>query len=272
MNNPSIYSGTQAIARAVAILKAFGPDPAQRTPQELSSRTGLNRSTVYRILNALEREELVVSDGAGRYHLGPELAILGGLALRQLDLRGVALPFLRDLAKRSGETVDLEVLRGTQVLIVEELPGDYLLSTSSNIGTLWPAHCTSTGKLLLAALSPNELDTLLAGGLCTCGPRSITDAAALRAELRATLARGYATSYEELEAHLHAVGAPIYDHQGRIVAAVSISGPAARMPRRREPELVRMVVESCAQISHALGYRPRTEDRRSRIDPRSSIL
>src|SRR5262245_36549648 len=122
MNNAVIYSGTQAIARAVAILKAFGPEPSERTPQELSARTGLNRSTVYRILNALEREELVVSDGAGRYHLGLELAILGGLALRRLDLRGLALPYLRELARRSGETVDLEVLRGAQVVIVEELP------------------------------------------------------------------------------------------------------------------------------------------------------
>jgi IclR family transcriptional regulator, acetate operon repressor len=255
MNNVSNYTGTQAIARAVAVLKAFGPEAAQRTPQELSSRTGLNRSTVYRILNALEREDLVASDGAGRYHLGPELAILGGLALRQLDLRGVALPFLRELAKRSGETVDLEVLRGAHVIVVEELPGDYLLNTSSNVGTLWPAHCTSTGKLLLAALPADQLDALLAGGLCACGPRSITDAAVLRAESSAALARGYAISYEELEAHMHAVGAPIYDHQGRLVAAVSVSGPAARMPRRREPELVRLTVDTCAQISHALGYR-----------------
>jgi DNA-binding IclR family transcriptional regulator len=268
MNNAPSYSGTQAIARAVAILKAFGPESARRTPQELSSRTGLNRSTVYRILNALEREELVVSDGFGRYHLGPGLAILGGLALRQLDLRGVALPFLRELAKRSGETVDLEVLRGAHVIIVEELPGDYLLSASSNVGTIWPAHCTSTGKLLLAALPPAELDALLASGLAAYGPRSITDAAALRDELRATLARGYATSYEELEAHLHAVGAPIYDHQGRIVAAVSISGPAARMPRRREPELVRMALDTCAQISHALGYRPGNESHEQRIEDR----
>jgi DNA-binding IclR family transcriptional regulator len=255
MNSTSTYTGTQAIARAVAVLKAFGPDPAQRTPQELSSRTGLNRSTVYRILNALEREELVASDGAGRYHLGSELASLGGLALRQLDLHGVALPHLRDLARRSGETVDPEVLRGAQIMIVEEIPGDYLLSPSGNIGTVYPAHCTSTGKLLLAALPPDALDALLSGELRACGPCSLTDAAALREALRVARERGYATSYEELEAYLHSVGAPIYDHRGHVVAAVSVSGPAARMPRHREPELVRMVVDATARISHALGYR-----------------
>jgi IclR family acetate operon transcriptional repressor len=255
MNNTTPYGGTQAIERAVAILRAFGPEPGGRTPQDLSRRTGLNRSTVYRILSALEHAEMVVSDGAGHYRLGPELAILGGLALRQMDLRGVALPYLHGLARRSGETIDLEVLRGASVLIVEEIAGEHLLNTSSNLGTLYPAHCTATGKLLLAALPPDALDTLLAAGMHACGPGSITDRAALRAELRAALARGYATSYEELEAHLHAIGAPIYDHQGRITAAVSISGPAARMPRHREPEFAQMLIEACTQISHALGYR-----------------
>lgn len=256
MNTTATYSGTQAIARAVAILQAFGPEPGGRTPQELSRRTGLNRSTVYRILNALECAELVASDGAGRYRLGPELAILGGLALRQMDLRSVALPYLHSLAQRSGETVDLDLLHGANVLLVEEIAGDYLLSASSNIGTLYPAHCTATGKLLLAALPAERLDALLAAGLRAHGPRSITDAMALRAELEAALARGYSTSYDELEAHLHAVGAPIYDHQGHMAAAVSISGPAARMPRHREAAFVQMLIETCAQISHALGYRP----------------
>ncbi len=255
MNNNSTYNGTQAVLRAVALLKAFGPDTARLTPQELSRRTSLNRSTVYRLLSALEREGLVVADGASGYRLGAELAVLGGLALRQMDLRAVALPFLRELAKRSGETVDLEILRGADVMIVEEIPGDHLLSASSNVGTLYPAHCTATGKLLLAHLPPQALAEFLAGQLRAPGPRTITDEVALRADLQAAVARGYATAYEELEAHLHAVGAPIFDHQGQAAAAVSISGPAARLPRRREPELARLVMEAGAQISRAMGYR-----------------
>lgn len=255
MNTGMAYNGTQAIRRAVAVLKAFGPGPAQLTAPEISLRTGLNRSTVYRLLSALEHDGLVVADGAGRYRLGPDLAILGTLALRQMNLRDVAAPHLRALAERSGETVDLEVLHGANVLIVEEATGDHLLSASSNIGTLYPAHCTSTGKLLLADLPPATLDAILAQPLASCGPRAITSADELRAELRTSLARGYATSYGELEAHLHAVGAPIRDLGGRVVAAIGISGPAARMPRRREPELAAMLAEACATISQQLGYR-----------------
>ena len=101
----------------------------------------------------------------------------------------------------------------------------------------------------------HESEAILAAELCACGPRTITDPEALRADLRASLARGYATAYEELEAHLHAIAAPIYDHQGRITAALSISGPAARMPRHHEPEMAHMLMDACAQIAHALGYR-----------------
>src|SRR5436190_12273124 len=234
MNNHALYPGTQAIQRAVAVLKAFGPDPAHLTAQQLSQRTGLNRSTVYRLLSALEHEGLVAADADGRYRLGPDMAILGMLALRQLDLRALALPFMRTLAEQSGETIDLEVRHGAQVMIIEEVAGDYLLNASSNIGTLYPAHCTATGKLLLAALPADQLEPILAVELCACGPRSITHPAALRADMEASLARGYATAYEELEAYLHAVAAPIYDHQGHMAAALSISGPSARMPRRRE--------------------------------------
>jgi DNA-binding IclR family transcriptional regulator len=215
---------------------------------------------VYRLLSALEHEGLVAVGEDGRYRLGPDIAILGTLALRQIDLRTLAQPFMRALAERSGETVDLEIRHGVRVMIIEEIAGDHLLNASSNIGTLYPAHCTATGKLLLAALPAAALEAILAAELCACGPRAITDPEALRADLEASLARGYATAYEELEAHLHAVAAPIYDHQGQIAAALSISGPAARMPRRREPEIARMLLDACAEIAHALGYRERSNE------------
>jgi DNA-binding IclR family transcriptional regulator len=156
----------------------------------------------------------------------------------------VALPHLHALARESGETVDLEVLRGASTVIVEEVAGDRVLSASANLGRTYPAALTSTGKALLAHLPPGELDALVPAG----DP--------LRDELALTRARGYATSYEELEAFLHAVGAPIFDHAGRAVAAISISGPAARMPREREAALATPVVAACRAISEELGFRP----------------
>jgi DNA-binding IclR family transcriptional regulator len=255
MNKISGYNGTQAIRRAVAVLKAFGPDPARLTAQQLSQRTGLNRSTVYRLLSALEAEGLVAAHGDGRYRLGPELVVLGGRALRQMNVRAVALPWLRELAHETGETVDLEVLSGASVMIIEEIAADHLLNTSSNIGRTYPATCASTGKALLAWGPSDALEGVLRSELPGCGPGSIRDGAALREELETVRTRGYATSYEELEAHLHAVGAPIFNHAGEAVAAVSVSGPAARLPREREPEIARLVMNACAAVSERLGYR-----------------
>lgn len=252
MNNEA-YSGTQAVQRAVAVLQSFGPGAAPLTPQEISRRTGLNRSTIYRLLSALESAGFVVADD-GRYRLGPELIALGGLALRQTDLRAAALPALRELARRTGETIDLEVLRGGEVVIVEEVAGDHLLSTASNVGTRYPAHCTATGKVLLARLPPARLDEFLAAPLSVCGPRTLTGPA-LRAALEQALTRGYAASYEELEAHLHAIGAPVFDHDGQVIAAVSISGPAARLPQRSEAQLAELLIGCCSEISRMLGYR-----------------
>src|SRR5262245_56657406 len=158
----SPYTGTQAISRAVAILKALGDQRSALTPQQISVLVRLNRSTVYRILSALEHDGLVALDETGRYILGPELVALGSSALRQINLRQVALPVLQELARRSGETVDLEILHGQPVMVLEEIIGDHLLNTSSNIGTLYPAHCTATGKLLLAYLPEDALATVLA--------------------------------------------------------------------------------------------------------------
>lgn len=254
MNN-DLYTGTQAIRRAVALLKAFGPDSNALTPMELSQRADLNRSTVYRLLNALEHEGFVASDEAGRYRLGPEMAILGALALRQIDLRALAQPYMRTLVGQTGETVDLEVLHGGQTLIIDEMSGDHLVSAASNVGTLYPAHCASTGKALLAALAPEALDMALEGVLMARGPRSITEPDALREELALVRARGYATSYDELEAHLNAIGAAIFDHRGVAVAAISVSAPATRLPRKREAEIAALVVAASKAISAQLGFR-----------------
>ncbi len=254
MNN-DLYTGTQAVRRAVALLKAFEPDGKALTPAELSQRVELNRSTVYRLLNALQHEGLIAADEQGRYRLGPELAILGALALRQIDLRALAQPYMRSLVAQTGETVDLEVLHGAQTLIIDEVSGDHLVSAASNVGTLYPAHCASTGKALLAQLAPEAVHVALEGALVARGPRSITDRDALSEELALVRARGYATSYDELEAHLNAIGAAIFDHRGVAVAAISVSAPAARLPYEREAEVAALVMHVSKAISAQLGYR-----------------
>ncbi len=256
------YHGTQAVSRAVSILKTFESAKGGLTAVQIAAKLNLNRSTVHRLLSVLEAEGLVARDYApggerhSAYRLGPTLVSLGGLALRQINLRAIALPHLRALAQKSGETVDLEILVGSEVMIIEEVPAEHMLrvGVGDNIGSRYPAHTTSTGKLLLAGLSEAELKATLPAKLHAMTPFTVIDKQLLRGQLEEARAQGWAVSWEELEAGLAAVGAPIAGRDGEIIAAVSISGPTARIDRSQIRDLAALVMETTKRITHELGF------------------
>jgi len=261
------YHGTQAVSRAVSILKIFETAPGGLTAAQIAAHLDLNRSTVHRLLSVLEAEGLVTRDYAAAsdannaarysaYRLGPTLVSLGGLALRQINLRATALPYLRSLAQKSGETVDLELLVGSDVMIIEEVPAEHMLrvGVGDNLGARYPAHAASTGKLLLAGLSEAELKAALPGKLAALTPFTVTDKQVLRAQLEEARQQGWALSWEELEAGLVAVGAPISGRDGEPIAAVSISGPTARIDRSQVKILAMLVMDTTRRITRELGF------------------
>ena len=263
------YHGTQAVSRAVSVLKVFESANSGLTAAQIAGKLNLNRSTVHRLLSVLEAEGLVARDttfnGEPRnsaYRLGPTLVSLGGLALRQINLRAVALPQLRALAQKSGETVDLELLVGPEVMIIEEVQGEHMLrvGVGDNIGSRYPAYATSTGKLLLAGLSEAELKATLPNKLAALTPFTVTDKQVLREQLAEARRQGWALSWEELEAGLVAIGAPITGRDGEPIAAVSISGPTARIDRSQIKHLSLIVMDTTKRITRELGF-GRTERR-----------
>src|SRR2546428_12913832 len=171
-----IVTGNQAVRRAIAVLKAFSDDAPEMGVTEVSGRLTLNKSTVYRLLSAFEGEGLIAkSPETGKYRLGPELIVLGEQVLRHTDVHRVALPFLRELADRTGETVDLEVLSGGNVVTIEEIAGKHVVAAAGAIGMPWAAHATSTGKVLLAQLPPEKQRQILTRALKKFTPRTVTD-------------------------------------------------------------------------------------------------
>ncbi|MCM2257562.1 MAG: IclR family transcriptional regulator [Vicinamibacteria bacterium] len=253
---PKAYPGTQAVVRALRLLKAFGSGAAERGLAELSRDQGLNKTTTYRLLTALESEGLV-QRGASReaWRLGPELIALGSRAGGAVDLRSAARAELEALARDTRETASLEVLVGRDTLIVDEVQGGYMIGTAPAAGTRWPAHATSTGKVILAFTDEATLEAFLAAPLARCTPRTLVGAAALRRDLQRVRARGYAVTTEELEAGYVAVGAPVRDAAGQVVAAVSVGGPRARLGAAAVAELGRRLPQAAAVLSHRLGYR-----------------
>jgi DNA-binding IclR family transcriptional regulator len=255
MTDSAPYPGTQAVRRAIALLKAFTDERPEWGLTELSRAVNLNKTTVYRLLTALESEGMVTrSAETDDYRLGPAAIVLGGMALRSNDLRSVSRAELEQLAQITGETATLEVLAGGEVLVLDEVAGTHLLSVSSSIGMTWPLHATSTGKNLLAHLPEAEQEAILHYPLPRFTESTLTTRNALQKALANIRAQGFAAAIGELEEGFVDVSAPILDANGRAAAAISLCGPAARLTETRITEVAALVMGAAERISQRLGY------------------
>ncbi|HBY98957.1 MAG: IclR family transcriptional regulator [Ardenticatenaceae bacterium] len=248
----------QSVERAIAILNSFSVDEPELGVGQLSRHLGLAKSTVFRLLSALEAGGLVAQNPeSGRYRLGVGLVGLASNVIAYADLRRVGRFHLQYLANTLQETVSLSILDGSETVNVEQFaPPGRLVREVGWVGRRMPSHTVSVGKAILAFLPEEEL-ACLDGHLEALTPHTITDPQAFRAELAEVQEQGYATAFEELEEGLHAVAAPIYNHEDHVVAAVSVSGPSYRLTRERIREVAPQVVDAALQISRELGYRSR---------------
>ena len=249
-SNTHPLSGTRSVVRAISVLKTLGRSDSAYGITELGTATGLSKATVFRLLGALETEGMVARDDAsGAYRLGPELIALGASALSTTDLRAIAHDELVRLAGESGETATLEVMTEGEILVVDEAQGRFLFGATPEIGRCWPAHATSTGKILLALTDPMPA----LPRLTRFGSKTITTRAELERELARVRHQGYAIAIDELDAGLGAIAAPIRNHLGFVIAALSINGPATRLGPKRRRTLIPKVLRAANRVSRRLG-------------------
>jgi len=229
----------QAAERALALLTTFDESRTEIGVTEMAESLGVHKSTASRLAAALERAGFLSRAGK-RYRLGIELIRLGTLALRSFDVVATMQPAMEKLSRQTGETVNLAVPDGVDILNVAELPSTYILSCSGGwTGRRTKPHAVANGKVLLAygAIAvPRQLEKYT--------EHTITTPGALQDELAAVRRDGYATATAELEDGLVAAAAPVFDGTGSCVAALSISGPAYRMPPERLDELGKLCAES----------------------------
>jgi DNA-binding IclR family transcriptional regulator len=199
-------------------------------------------------LGLLSREE-----PAGPYRLGLEIVGLAGVALAGLDLRRIARPHLISLSGTIGETASVAVWDRGEAVMIDHVPGFEPLRSLGALGRRYPAHCTSPGKVLLAHRPQPEVDQILAGPLPAYTPRTVTDPAALRAELGMIRMRGYAVNMGELNRELAGVSAAIRDHDGDVVAALCLAGPLFRFDKGRMTQLIESIVVAADAVSAEMG-------------------
>lgn len=248
-----------SVRNAARVLKTFRDRP-ELGITELSRELGLGKSTAHRLVTTLCAEDLLYRDPyTGRYRLGPVMLELGSAADADADLHAAAGAPMHHLRSTTGETVHVAVLEGRVVVYVERLESPHMLRIFQQVGRRVWAHCTSSGKTLLAFLPPAGLDELLDGwDLPAKTPHTITDHGALRTELAGIRRQGFSRNVSESEVGVVSVAAPIRDRHGRVVAALSVAGPAPRMDLITE-EVTARVIESAAETSRRMGYREQHE-------------
>lgn len=244
------------VLRTLDILEALADGKRPLGPTELARRVGTTPSAAFRILKTLEERGYVARDPiTGQYRLGTRLAYLGERSTGAIDLRHVARPALEELHRRFRETVNLAVLDNGQIVYIDMIESDHGLRMAARVGARDYPHSTSLGKAILAYLPQSELDQHLQRPLPKRTPNTITDPEALRLELERVRSSGVAEDHEENEEGACCFGAPVFDHQGRVVAAISISGPAVRLAGPRADEIRAAVKNASLAVSQAIGGR-----------------
>lgn len=245
----------QSLDRAVDLLELLATSGKEVGVTELARPLGVHKSTVSRVLATLERRGLVEQSAvSGKYRLGYGLVRLARAAGAELELAQAARPVMEELARRTQETVNLAVLQGDRVVNVDQVTTQRQVVSVNWVGKQTPLHCTSNGKALLAFLPAHERRRILRGPLERLTPRTVVDPAALEQQLERVRHEDWAYTEEELEIGLNAVAAPVRDGNGRVVAAISVAGPAYRVTPERLPELGRLTREAARTVSRRLGF------------------
>lgn len=245
-----------SLDKALDIIEALSSSPKGLKVKEISEKLLFPTATVHRILNTLASRGYVEQDSeTSKYYLGMKMLSLQGTLTRNLNLVSKALPHLSDLSSKCNETVHLAVLDQGEVVYINTLISSHSFAMYTPIGTRNPAHSTALGKSLLSGLSQEEMERVIQEkGLPRFTPNTITQPQRLKREIEQVRVRGYAVDNEENEVGGRCISAPVRNHKGKIIAAVSVSAPAIRMGRERDEEIAREVISTCDKMSSSLGY------------------
>ncbi|HZG60084.1 MAG TPA: IclR family transcriptional regulator [Anoxybacillus sp.] len=247
----------KSVSRALDIINIVSSEKNGLGVTEIAKQMDINKSSVYRILSTLVQYGYMEQDEeTSRYKLGYKFLELSSKLLESIDLRKEAKPYLQELEKETNEVIHLVVYDQGEVIYIEKLEGTETLRMHSKVGKRAPMHCTAVGKAILAHLPSNVvLDILKRKGMPRHTDKTITDQDEFLKELAQVKQKGYALDLEENEYGIRCIAVPIFDHLGKVIAAVSVSGPTIRMTDERIEQLQARMRQIGKQISARLGYR-----------------
>ncbi|OLN21791.1 IclR family transcriptional regulator [Domibacillus antri] len=245
-----------SVKNALRILRSFSMEEPEKKVNELAESLGMNKSTVSRMMTTLASEGFVYKDQkTKKYRLGISALALSGIASSQLDISRESQSVLKELVETIEETVHLSVLDQLEVMYLEKVECQQPVRVLTYVGGRNPAYCTSAGKVILAFSEKSLTEKVIADGLKSYTEYTITDPADLYEHLEQIRESGYAYSIEELQEGVTSVAAPVFDHTGSIVAALSVVGPKQRIQPHKIPVFAKRISIAAVEISARLGYR-----------------
>jgi IclR family transcriptional regulator, KDG regulon repressor len=247
---------SKSLQKALRILVYMGENAPEAGVTQLASELGLTKATVHRLLNTMERFELIERNAESeRYRLGLKLHQLGNKAVESRTLRSEAHRLLLEMAQRSRETVSLALPTPGGVICLDRFDSPHtIITVRTPIGAMFPAHCTASGKAALAYMSEDDINEIARKrGLHSYTQFTITQLPELKENLRLIRQRGYAVDHQELERGLSGVAAPVLGAHERVIASVGIAGPTLRFRGKELAQKVSLVTEIAARLAMAMG-------------------
>ena len=260
---------SKSLQKALRILFHVGSDAPEVGVTEVASALSLNKTTVHRLLNAMERFELIEKNpDTDRYRLGLKLHELGTRAVESRTLQGEARRFLLEIAAQSRESISLAVPTAAGVVCLDRVDSARsMISVRTAAGARFPAHCTAAGKAVLAYLPDEQVNSILAkDGMPRFTTFTITRVSELKENLRRTRQRGYALDSQELERGLTGIAVPVLTSSGTLVAAVGMAGPTPRFQGKELGQKVELLKQTADKISASIGSWQRQSRRGSAVD------
>ena len=244
------------IGKALDILEIFLKRDDEIGLSELASLCGLNITTTHRIVHTLvKRGYLNQKQKRQKYSLSTKFLQYGNVITKRMKIRDIASPILDALSKMAGESVNIAILDRNEAVYIEHIETSKSLRIFTQVGNRVPLYCTGMGKVFLAYMNCDELDKALnSNDMLPHTVNTITDVNRLKRELEQVKQEGFAVDNEEMEIGVKCIASPVKNSTGDVLAAISVSGPTARLSNKRVDE-IKPLVKSCAlEISRALGY------------------
>jgi DNA-binding IclR family transcriptional regulator len=244
---------SQTLVRGLQLIEVIANGKTECSVRQLADELELPRSVVHRLLFTLEvAGYLVKNSPRSGYRLGLKLWWLGSTAIQELEIKDVARPLLQDVASETGELVNLAILDGKEVLYIDKIDSVHSVRAHIPIGGRAPAFCAATGKAILAYRSDDTIFKV-ASSLKRFTKKTITKSESFVRHLKEIRARGYSINLGEYHEETGGVAAPILSREGDAIAAVGITVPLSRLPRKNIPNYGALVAAAAADISQRLG-------------------